>query len=320
MFDASLLAPLYDVLTVARMTSVAEAAKRLGKTPSAVSQQIRRVHDAFGVSFFEHRGRGLLLTPEGEQALPALTRLFDDAEGLYRLLTGLSGSGTTTLRLAVSDYLGKGLLVPVLLDLSERKEPLHFVITTAHSAGAIRLLDRGEVDMAVVSGPRAPSSLRSELLFEQPFFWVGPRHPDRRASLLDRLAAEPVLRLSAGSFGRQLLDACLTRGDILPVSTIDVPSVSLLLSYAKGGVGIGLVPGVALLGEEEAPLAIEKADVPRGRVELVVRVAGGTPCVVERFVERVRAEGKVLEARMGRIDGGPGLATGSTAPARPTGG
>jgi DNA-binding transcriptional LysR family regulator len=33
---------------------------------------------------------------------------------------------------------------------------------------------------------------------------------------------------------------------IRPVSTIDVPSVSLLLSYVSGGLGIGLVPVLAL--------------------------------------------------------------------------
>ena len=37
---------------------------------------------------------------------------------------------------------------------------------------------------------------------------------------------------------------------IRPVSTIDVPSVSLLLSYVSGGLGIGLVPALALA---EAP-------------------------------------------------------------------
>lgn len=314
MFDPSLLAPLHDVLTVARMSSVGQAARRLGKTPSAVSQQIRRVQEAFGISFFERRGRGLLLTPEGEQALPALARLFDDAEGLYRLLSGLAGRGTITLRIAASDYLGKGLLVPVLLDLSERKEALHFVITTTHSSESVRLLDRGEVDMAIVSSPRAPSSLRTELLFEQPFFWVGPRRAGRAAPLVDRLAGEPVLRLSAGSFGRQLLDTALAQRDIRPASTIDVQSVSLLLSYAGGGVGIGLVPGLAVLGEETRDLAVEPADVPRGRVELLVRGVEGTLPVIERFVERVRAEGKVLERRLRQVRAGTGGARRSRRP------
>lgn len=304
MFDPALLPALYDVLTVARMSSVGQAAKRLGKTPSAVSQQIRRVQEAFGISFFERSGRGLLLTPEGERALPALTRLFDDAEGLYGLLFGMAGRGTTSLRIAVSDYLGKGLLVPVLLDLSERKEALHFVITIASSAESMRLLDRGDVDMAIVSSPRAPSSLRAELLFEQPFFWVGPLRNGGKTPLTRRLAEEPVLRLSAGSFGRQLLDASLAREDIRPVSTIDVQSVSLVLSYASGGVGIGLSPGLAVLGEEARGLAVEQADVPRSRVELVVRGTGGTPPVVERFVERLRAEGKVVERRLGQLTEG----------------
>jgi DNA-binding transcriptional LysR family regulator len=46
-------------MMVARVGSVGAAARRLNKTPSAVSQQIRRVTDALGVELFERRGRGL---------------------------------------------------------------------------------------------------------------------------------------------------------------------------------------------------------------------------------------------------------------------
>src|SRR4030095_1384245 len=61
---------------------------------------------------------------------------------------------------------------------------------------------------------------------------------------------EPVLRLAGESMGRALLDEYLAEHRIRPVSTIDVPSVSLLLSYVSGGLGIGLVPALALA---EAP-------------------------------------------------------------------
>ena len=43
MLDASLLPALHDALTVARLGSVARAAGALFKTPSAVSQQLRRI-------------------------------------------------------------------------------------------------------------------------------------------------------------------------------------------------------------------------------------------------------------------------------------
>ena len=77
-----------------------------------------------------------------------------------------------------------------------------------------------------------------------------------------RLRREPILRLAAESRGRAVLDRYLADARIRPVSTIDVPSVSLLLSYVSGGLGIGLVPALAL---REAPgdrVVSEPARVP----------------------------------------------------------
>src|SRR5262249_39304501 len=90
-----------------------------------------------------------------------------------------------------------------------------------------------------------------------------PAHPPRararreRAPLTERLRSEPVLRLAGESRGRALLDHYLAEHRIRPVSTIDVPSVSLLLSYVSGGLGIGLVPALAL-AEASAGLVVRE--------------------------------------------------------------
>ena len=84
--------------------------------------------------------------------------------------------------------------------------------------------------------------------------WVGPRRRGLTARLERRLPREPLLRLAAESHGRRLLDEYLERERVRVLSTIEVPSVSLMLSYVSGGLGIGLAPALAL------------AEVPRGRV------------------------------------------------------
>src|SRR3984893_15403103 len=47
----------------------AQAAEHLGRTPSAISQQMKRLQDDLGVPIFRKRGRGLALTEAGEIAL-----------------------------------------------------------------------------------------------------------------------------------------------------------------------------------------------------------------------------------------------------------
>lgn len=305
--DPSLIPALYDALTVARLGSVAAAAKRLGKTSSAVSQQIRHLSDALDLPLFERRGRGLVLTHAAERVLPAATRLFDEAEAVFRLFGELGGASATRLRIAASDYLGRPLLVPVLKRLAEEGAPLAFEISTAHSEEALSRLERGDVEMAIVSVLGERAGLSAERLFEQPFVWVAPKRRGEVPPPRERLHHEPVLRLAPGSVGRRLLDRYLEEHAVRPASIIDVPSVSLMLAYAAGGLGVGLAPALALEPAHARSLAVERADVTPLPVALVTRSARPLVPGVKRFIERLRLESERRRKELER--GVPGVAS-----------
>src|SRR5258708_10430821 len=226
MVDPTLVPALQDVLMVARAGSVGAAARRLHKTPWAVSRQIRRVERHFGVLLFERAGRGVKLSQAGESALPSINRLFDEAESLFGYLTELSGSAVTTLRVAASDYLGKSLLLPVIRELFVHGAPLRFEITTMHSLDAPRSVVRGEVDFAVITTLESQETLEERVLFTQPFVWVGPRAGGEKRALTDRLRREPLLRLAAGGQGGGTLQRFLHGHRVPPGSRTDLPSRS----------------------------------------------------------------------------------------------
>jgi DNA-binding transcriptional LysR family regulator len=292
MIDAALLPALLSLLTVARSGSVGAAARLHHRTSSAISQQIRKLERHLGVALLERAGRGVRLTAAGEAALPGILKLGTETEALFSHLAELSGRPPATLRVAVSDYLGKALLVPVLRELLEERLPLRFEIATTHSREGVRLVGLGEVDCAVVTGQEIPRGLEAEHLFDQPFVWVGPRRtgPGKRVPLPDQLAREPLLRLGAGSQGRRLLEDYLTRERIQPTSTIDVPSVSLLLAYVSGGLGVGLAPALALAELDRGRVRWERAAVPALPVALVHRPGFRRGAAAARFAARLIAE------------------------------
>ena len=305
MVDASLFPALQMFLSVARAGSVGAAARAHHVTSSAVSQQVRRLEGHFGAKLLERAGRGVRLTPAGEAALPVVRALWAEAEAAFGQLAALAGRPAVTIRVAASDYLGRALLAPVLRDLLEGEPPLRFEIVTAHSRAAMRLIGGGEVELAVVTGQDAPRGLEAHHLFDQPFAWVGPRRGGRdREPLTDRLRREPVLRLAIESRGRALLDQYLAEERIRPVSTIDVPSVSLLLSYVDGGLGIGLVPALALAeltpGRGRSGIVVEVARVPPLPVTLVHRPAARPQPALSRLVSRLTAEGRRAGAGLAR--------------------
>src|SRR5216684_3440588 len=274
MIDAALLPALLSLLTVARSGSVGAAARLHHRTSSAISQQIRKLERHLGVTFLERAGRGVRLTAAGEAALPGILKLGTETEALFAHLAELSGRPPATLRVAVSDYLGKALLVPVLRDLLEERMPLRFEIATTHSREGIRLVGLGEVDCAVVTGQEIPRGLEAE-----------------------RLSREPLLRLGAGSQGRRLLEDYLARERIQPTSTIDVPSVSLLLAYVSGGLGVGLAPALALAELDRGRVRWERAAVPALPVTLVHRPGFRRSAAAGRFAARLVAECRARRSR-----------------------
>jgi DNA-binding transcriptional LysR family regulator len=288
--DATLIPALHDALVVAQTGSVREAARRLHKTSSAVSQQLRRVEARFGVPLFEKAGRGLRPSAPGLAVLGRLTRLFDEAASLEAQLEELAGAKVATLRVAASDYLGERLILPVLRRMFAEGAALRFEMTATNSIEAARLVADGQADVAIVSTDRALG--RDEVtLCQQRFFWIGPRLPRGRAQpLRARLGREPLLRLGPGSQGRRVLDEILGRLGLRPQSTIDVRSVSLLLSYVRQGLGVGLVPGLALAADDRARLAVEPADVPPIDVRLACRPTLKRTRPVARFLDGLAEE------------------------------
>jgi DNA-binding transcriptional LysR family regulator len=266
-----------------------------------VSQQIRRLETHLELKLLERAGRGVRLTAAGEAALPVVRELWSGAEAAFGQLAELAGRPATTLRVAASDYLGKGLLAPVLRDLLDAEPPVRFEIVTTHSRAGVRLVGSGDVDLAVVTGQETPRGLEDRHLFDQPFVWVGPRRGRRdRTPLTERLRREPVLRLAAESRGRALLDDYLSDERIRPVSTIDVPSVSLLLSYVSGGLGIGLVPALALAEAPADRVVSAPARVPALPVTLVWRAAARRPPALARLAALLATAGARVGARLAR--------------------
>jgi DNA-binding transcriptional LysR family regulator len=301
MIDPALLPALHDALVVAQTSSIGEAARRLHKTPSAVSQQLRRIEDHFGVHLFEKIGRRIRPSQAGEAALGALTRVFDEAASLGTLLSELAGARVTTLRIAASDYLGEALLLPVMRELVEAKVPLHFEIATTNSTEASRMVLESLADAAIVSADRETTP-DERVLFRQPFVWVAPRlrrgSAPARGGVRGRLEREPLLRLLPGSRGRRLLDEYLGRTGVRPVSSIDMPSVSLMLSYAVRGLGIGLAPALAVAELDRRKVVVEPADVPELDVRLLVRPGLAKGAAVTRFLDRLTEEAHRAGARL----------------------
>src|SRR5207245_1039251 len=78
---------------------LAQAGERLGRTPSAISLQMKRLQDELGTPLFRKRGRGLALTEAGEVAFTYARRILALHDELLETMQGANVAGSYSRRL-----------------------------------------------------------------------------------------------------------------------------------------------------------------------------------------------------------------------------
>lgn len=181
--------------SVAALGTLARAADELGFTASAVSQQLKRLERQIGVPVLAPAGRGVVLTPAGQAIVDAAPSVFQALERCAEAAQSVSeGAPRGTLRVVAFSTAIRGLLAPVLRGLSERCPDLRVRITEQDPDEAVRSVDAGTADLALVHDADglpapAPPSLTQRLVHTD----VGDVVLSRTHPLAS--AAEPLGRL-----------------------------------------------------------------------------------------------------------------------------
>src|SRR5687768_13785406 len=91
---------LRTLVTASDFGGYGQAAARLGRTPSAVSLQMKRLQEAVEVTLFRKSGRALLLTDAGEIVLRYARQMLALNDDLLHTLRGATLAGSVRLGFA----------------------------------------------------------------------------------------------------------------------------------------------------------------------------------------------------------------------------
>jgi len=144
------LAALTSLRAVDTHGSVVGAADALGFTPSAVSQQVKRLEKQTGVPLLERVGRGVILTDHGRHLVDAGARLLADLEEVESALHERAGTVSGHLRLTAFSTAMRGLVAPVVRDLRAAHPDLTLSLTEREPWDTIDLVATGQSDLGVV--------------------------------------------------------------------------------------------------------------------------------------------------------------------------
>lgn len=267
----------------------ARAAARLGRSPSAVSLQLRKLEEQVGQPLLLKRGRGLALTEAGEVLLGFARRLLDLNDAALAAVRSPALSGEVRIGLP-QDFAETRL--PAALSRFARLHPgLRVSARVACNARLREAFEAAELDLALLwdeDGTLGPEAA----LLELPMVWIGKRDgsgPPPDAPLPLALLDAPCL------FRRAALDALDARRIPWRVS-FGSPSLSGLWAAVTAGLGVTVRTAHGLPGSL-APLgaAAGLPALPSLRLSLQTPRVGAGPAV-----ERVAATLRETFAEPGR--------------------
>jgi DNA-binding transcriptional LysR family regulator len=85
---------LRTVVTASQLGSFNRAAEQVGRSQSAISQQIHKLEERVGQPLFRKQGRGLALTEAGEVILAYARRILELNDEAVTAVTGVTIDGT----------------------------------------------------------------------------------------------------------------------------------------------------------------------------------------------------------------------------------
>jgi DNA-binding transcriptional LysR family regulator len=247
---------LQGFVLVAEQYSFRRAAAITGHSQSAVSAQIKRLEEQLGVVLFRRTTRRVELTGEGEQLLSHIRRALNEVEHGLQLIREAVNVKRGRIALSCSPTIASRCLAPILGDFT-RAYPRIEIFVSEHSASKLleSIRDRS-VDFGIGPTLDDPGFVFEHIL-EDPLVAVMNQgffdgYGDKIS--LTELSRVPLLLLDHTTALRKLVEETAAELKLTLSTRFQFTHAQTLLSMAECGLGVAILPKVALPRQLVAPM------------------------------------------------------------------
>lgn len=239
---------LRTFVATAESGNLGRACARLNLSQPAASRQIRTLETELDVPLFQHVGRNLLLTSQGEELLQRSRQLLADAELLIEHARALKGGETGTLRVAATPQMIATLLAPFVPRHRHRHPGVEVQLIEGSAARQRSRLEHGEVHLTIM--PVGGGRFARRLLFPVHALAVLLRsHRLSRRAVVDvqELINEPLLLMLREYGSRTWFDAACEIAQVKPRILMECTTAHTLVELAAVGYGVAVVPSSSMI-------------------------------------------------------------------------
>ncbi|MFM0227728.1 LysR family transcriptional regulator [Paraburkholderia dipogonis] len=289
---------LITFAAVAEHRNISRAAVALHLSQPAVSGQLRQLQDEFGEPLYQRDGRGVRLTPAGEQLASYATRLRDTWRQAHAYRDALRGLEQGTLRIGASTTPASYLLPYLIADFHRRYPDVTLHTADGNTTEIVGALD--SVDIAMIEGPVGvdlPPDTAVHAWREDEIVAIMPRsHPlaqlgDGAPADLAAFGEHPLVLREAGSGVRQIVERAFARAGVPMRVALEIAGVEGVKEAVRAGMGIGFVSAMSMRHEDRALCLLSLSPEPlTRRLSILVPHASAPSRVVEQFLALCLAE------------------------------
>jgi DNA-binding transcriptional LysR family regulator len=296
---------LITFAAVAEHLNISRAALALHLSQPAVSGQLRLLQEEFGEPLYQRDGRGVRLTPTGEQLAAYAARLRETWRESLAFRDALRGLERGTLRIGASTTPASYRLPYLMAEFHRRYPEVKLEATSGNTADVVAML--GDLDIALVEGPvgeQLPADSAVYPWHEDEIVAITPRGHTLTAQVagegakraraaakpprteLSAFAGLPLVLREDGSGVRQVVERAFARAAVPMRVALEIAGVEGVKEAVRAGMGVGFVSAMSMRHEDDALQQIRIGPEPLARrFSIVVPHAGAASRVTQRFLE-----------------------------------
>lgn len=280
-------------VAVVEARNFTKAGRRLGRTQSAVSLQIRRLEDQVGATLLSRDPRHVTPTPQGEAFLAQARRLLRINDEILSELRGDDLEGE--VRLGAPEDFATVHLPEILGDFARTHAKVAMAVTCDLTLNLLEKLRDGELDLALVKRePLGPD--QGVRVWREHLVWVAAD-----AEVVERSPVAPLVLAPSPCVYRKRAVAALEAAGKPWRAAYTSPSLAGQHAALRAGLGLTVLPremappDLTILGEAQGLPALPDAEIA------LLKARTAVPLAAEALAEFILT---ALDRRQAMMPGG----------------
>jgi DNA-binding transcriptional LysR family regulator len=243
---------------VAEEGSVSAAARRLGASVSAVSQQLANLEEALGAALVDRSARPATLTAAGQMFRRRAEAILNETAQARAELALADLSRLTGFRLGMIEDFDAEVTPRLLAEIAEDLKDCHFLLETGPSHRLLDALDTRALDVVVAADLGAAADwMEVHPLLEEPFVAVVPRGCGP-----DDLPALPLIQYTERHHMGRQITAHLARQNLRLSRRFELDSYHAIMAMVAEGAGWAILTPLGAFHAHRFREAIEILPLP----------------------------------------------------------